>query len=99
MGVLLVADRGEREIGCRVTAGTIGVRHQLKRVHRVGTWSSKVALDQRFEIAKNRVVNSQLPLEIITHLALHLVDLSKIEHPMNDGGPALVAVGAVASHS
>ena len=50
----------------------------------VRTRTSEVALDHRFEVDKNGVVNSKLPLEIQAHLALHLVDFAKVEHALSD---------------
>ena len=58
--------------------------------------SSIIALDHGLEVGEDGVIDGELPFEVRTHLAFHLVDLAKIEHVLSDDRPGLVAVGIVA---
>jgi len=88
----------ERGKGTRVGSdGDNGLRrYHIEGVCRVGTGTPKIVLDHRFELGEGGVVDGELPLEIRAHLALHLVDLAKIEHALSDDGPRIVPVSVVA---
>lgn len=52
--------------------------------------------DHRLEVAEIVRLDVEDPLEVPTHLALHLVDLAEGEHTLTDDAPGLVRVGVVA---
>jgi hypothetical protein len=68
----------------------------LERIGRIRSWAPEVALDHGFEIREDGVIECEFPLEIRTHLPLHLVDLPQVEHALGDNRPGLVAVDVVA---
>lgn len=57
----------------------------------------KVLADFVFELCQLGRIEVELPLEVRTHLALHLVDLLERKHALADNTPALVAVCVVAN--
>ena len=61
----------------------------------VGSRAGEVTAHLRFEIAQDRRLDVELPLEIAAHLALHLVDLAEGEHALAHDAPGLVGVGVV----
>jgi hypothetical protein len=93
---VLVAESGEREVEFAETGVNGFLDTILQRIRQIGTWTSKIVFDHGFEVAKNRIINGKLPLEVRTHLALHLVDVAKVEHALSDDGPRLVAVCVIA---
>lgn len=63
---------------------------------RIRPRAGEVSTDLVFELLQNLRLDIQLPLQITTHLPLHLVDLPKGEHALADDTPRLVGVGVVA---
>lgn len=56
----------------------------------------EVLPDHLLEGGEYGIVYGELPVQIIAHLALHLVDLAQGEHALGDDAPGLVGVGVVA---
>ena len=71
-------------------------RYCLQNVGGVGTGASEVLADHVLELLESTRLNVQLPIEILAHLALHLVDLAEGKHALADDAPGLVGVGVVA---
>ena len=63
---------------------------------RVWSRTPEAVLDHGLKISKNGIIDGEVPFEVSTHLAFHLVDLAKVEHALGDDQPGLVAVGIVA---
>ena len=95
---------GTGDRGCRVVRsdGGEGVggggSDCLEHVGGVGSGASKVLADHVLELLEGTRLNVQLPVEILAHLALHLVDLPELKHALADDRPGLVRVGVVADH-
>jgi hypothetical protein len=65
-------------------------------VSRIGTRSLEVLPNHGLELLERARLHVQLPLEVRTHLPLHLVDLPERKHPLTDDAPGLVGVGVIA---
>ena len=65
-----------------------------------GVWSrtSEILADHVFKLFERTRFDVQFPVKVLAHLALHLVDLSELEHALADNRPGLVRVGVVAYH-
>ena len=95
---------GRGRLGNRRTTGSgrrgVGrtrlLRDHVQGVGWVVTRAPEIALDHGLKVGENDVVDGELPLEVRTHLALHLVDLAKVEHALSDDRPGLVAVSVAA---
>ena len=70
----------------------------LKDICRVWPWASEILANHVFEFLEGARFNIQLPIEILAHLAFHLVDLAELEHALADDRPGLVRVGVIAYH-
>ena len=68
----------------------------LEGVNWVGPGPGKVLAHHLLEHGERLRLDVQLPVEVLAHLALHLVHLAQLEHPLPDDAPALVGVGVVA---
>jgi hypothetical protein len=81
--------------GCRSPRGAF--RNGDKGVIGIhSTIFTKVLPDGGLEIAQDRVVDSEFPVQIAAHLPLHLVDLPQRKHPLCHDPPGLVRVRIVA---
>lgn len=48
------------------------------------------------EVGEDRGIDSELPVQITTHLPLHLIDFPQREHILRHYTPGLVGIGVVA---
>lgn len=60
-----------------------------------GSWPV-LGTDEGLELGDFLARDVEVPLEVAAHLALHLVDLLKLEQFLSDDAPRLVRVGVVA---
>ena len=82
--------------GRRGVVRTRLLRDHVQGVGRVGSGTPEIALDHGLKVSEDDVVDGELPFEVRTHLALHLVDLAEVEHALSDDRPGFVAVSVVA---
>jgi hypothetical protein len=62
----------------------------------VGARTFEIPPNHGLELLEGAGLNVELPLEVGTHLTLHLIDLPKGEHALTDNAPGLVGVGIIA---
>ena len=70
----------------------------LEYIGRIGAWASKVLVDHVLKFLEGAGLDIKLLVEILAHLALHLVDLPQLDHALTDYWPGLVWVGIIADH-
>ena len=73
-------------------------RNGLEYIGRIGSWASEVLADHVLKFLEGAGLNVKLLVEILAHLALHLVDLPQLDHALTDYRPGLVWVGIIADH-
>jgi hypothetical protein len=56
----------------------------------VRSWYSRVIIYRVLEPFQGRRLDIEFPTQILTHLALHLVDLPQLKHPLPDYTPGIV---------
>ena len=81
--------------GC---GGSGDFRYCLEYIGGVGSGASDVLTDHVLELLESTRLDVELPVEVLAHLALHLVDPPKLEHALADYQPGLVRIGIVADH-
>ena len=95
-------DRGCRVVrsdgGEGVGGGGSEFQYCLEHIGGVGSGASKVLADHVLELLEGTRLNVQLPVEILAHLVLHLVDLPELKHALAGDRPGLVRVGVIADH-
>ena len=64
----------------------------------IQTGASEIAAHLRLKVAQYGGIYVQLPLQVTTHLALHLVNLPQSEHTLANNAPRLVGIGVVANN-
>ena len=64
----------------------------------IRTGASEIAAHLRLKVAQYGGVYVQLPLQVTTHLALHLVNLPQGEYTLANDAPRLVGVSIVANN-
>ena len=62
----------------------------------VGTRTLEIPPNHGLEFLECAGLDVELPLEVGTHLALHLIDLPKGEHALPDNAPGLVGIRVIA---
>jgi hypothetical protein len=62
----------------------------------VGSRASNILTYHGLELFQSQRLDVQLPIEVLAHLPLHLVDLSQQEHALPDDAPGLVRIGVIA---
>jgi len=55
----------------------------------------EILLDHVFELPERHRIHIEFPLQILTHLALHLIDFSQLEHTLDYNTPGFVGVSVV----
>ena len=73
-----------------------GLGRCWKNVGRVWSGPNEVFLDHLFKIPQRYRIHIQLPLQVLAHLPLHLVDLAQLKHTLRDDTPRLIRVSVVA---
>ena len=68
----------------------------LQDVCGVRSRASEILTYHGLELFQSRQLDVQLPIEVLAHLPLHLVDLSQLEHALPDDAPGLVRIGVIA---
>jgi hypothetical protein len=68
-------------------------RRQRSEYHRwVGTGSGEVLLDASLKVTQHRWIDVELPVEVGTYLAFHLVDFPECEDALTDNTPVPVRI-------
>jgi hypothetical protein len=57
--------------------------------------TTEIQFDHFLEVSENVHINCEVRLQITVHLTLHVVNLARGEHTMDDSGPYSVGEGAV----
>jgi hypothetical protein len=63
---------------------------------RVGTWTFEIPPNHGLEFLERAGLDVELPLQVGTHLALHLVNLPKGKHTLTNDAPGLVGISIIA---
>lgn len=71
---------GSSGSGSSSFCGLLG--HYSGGVWRVGTLTEEIPLDRVLGVGQRWVVHSEFPVEVITHLHLHLVDFTECKHSL-----------------
>lgn len=89
---------GRRDVvgtGLRVSEGSRGGRGQCV-VGRIWSRPLEVPADHSLELLQRARFNVELPIQVVAHLALHLVDLPQRKHTLTNDTPGFVRVGVIA---
>ena len=62
----------------------------------VGARALEISANHRLELLESAGLDVELPFQIGTHLALHLVNLPKGEHTLTDDTPGFVGICVIA---
>jgi hypothetical protein len=64
----------------------------------IWAWTFEVPFDLLLKLVQCCRSDVELPLQVTTRLALHLVNLTECEHALADNRPRLVRVGVITHH-
>lgn len=78
-------------VGCRGFSSGGAFRHECRGIVGVCRFVfTKVGFDGFLKVGKDRVVHGELPVQIVTHLPLHLIHLTEAKHALSNNTPRLV---------
>jgi hypothetical protein len=63
---------------------------------RVGTWTFEIPPNHGLEFLERAGLDVELPFQVGTHFALHLVNLPKGKHTLTNDAPGLVGISIIA---